>query len=572
MTNLSNTKFDFDRDDAFDDEGFSGLEDMSEDELDIDLDGFDFDDIDLDGMDDWDDEADDGSDSAEVLSFDREEPETAPAAAQPRSAQSTVGHTDNLGDADFDDDEFGGAALDGDDFDGPASAGDDVPPMTGAAEAEPELPPMVEDLDLADAGSDVPPAPVADYHDEAIAPQEGDHIPVPRINIDVFCETTEVSNLIEATANDRRMAKAHINLSMGGVEKAAQHYEATATPNLIILETMSAGEELFAGLSRLADVCDPSTKVIVIGKLNDVTLYRELMDRGISEYLIAPRSPLHITRTIANLYLDPSAPPIGKNIVFAGTRGGTGSSTICHNVAWAIAERYSNDAVLLDFDLPFGTASLDFAQDPSHGLTDALGAPERLDDVLLDRLLQKCTDRLSLFSAPNMLDQDYDLSAEAFEEVLDTVRKSAPNIVIDLPHAWNGWTRRVLHSADHIVLTATPDLSSYRNAKNLIESINATRQNDTTPILVMNQVGVPKRPEVPVEQFAEALGIEPTAVIPWEPVLFGQAATNAETLYQADGKSKVPEQLDQIAGGILGHFTRTGRRKPFSLKSLLKKL
>ncbi|NHK27963.1 hypothetical protein FF098_008615 [Parvularcula flava] len=549
MSNLSNSKFDFDREDAFD-EDVAELEALSDDDLDIDLEGFDFDDIDLEGMDDWDeDEIDEALDNAagnaaveqtteDMLAFDED------AATDSDLGEDTVEQT-------------------------PAQ-------MQQALENDDELPPLLDEVHEQTSAAPLAAPAVShsrhDYDDEEFEPQEGDHIPVPRINIDVFCETTEISGLIEATANDRRMAKAHINLSFGGVEKAAQHYQNTATPNLIILETVHGGQQLFDGLARLAEVCDPSTKVVILGKINDVTLYRELMARGISEYLIAPRAPIQITRAIAGLYLDPSAPPIGKNIVFAGTRGGTGSSTICHNVAWAIAEHYANDAVLLDLDLPFGTASLDFAQDPSHGLTEALGAPERLDDVLLDRLLQKCTDRLSLFSAPNMLDQDYDVPASAFEEVLDIVRKGAPNIVIDLPHGWSGWTRDILHSADQIILTATPDLSSYRNAKNLIETINATRSNDAPPILVMNQVGVPKRPEVPVEQFAEALDIEPTAVIPWDPVLFGTAATNAETIFQADAKSKVTGSLDFIAGTILGHHGKKSRKKGFDIKSLLKKL
>lgn len=547
MSNLSNSKFDFDREDAFD-EDVAELDSLSDDDLDIDLEGFDFDDIDLEGMDDWDD---DELDEA-------------------------------LSDAEKDDSSFDLRTFDADDaaeesgLDDDDATGQTPAQMQQALDEDDELPPLLDDV--SDTAAIAPPAAPAashsrhDFDSEEFEPQEGDHIPVPRINIDVFCETTEISGLIEATANDRRMAKAHINLSFGGVEKAAQHYQNAATPNLIILETVHGGQQLFDGLAHLAEVCDPSTKVVILGKINDVSLYRELMARGISDYLIAPRAPIQITRAIAGLYLDPSAPPIGKNIVFAGTRGGTGSSTICHNVAWAIAENYANDAVLLDLDLPFGTASLDFAQDPSHGLTEALAAPERLDDVLLDRLLQKCTDRLSLFSAPNILDQDYDVPASSFEEVLDIVRKGAPNIVIDLPHGWSGWTRSILHSADQIILTATPDLSSYRNAKNLIETINATRSNDAPPILVMNQVGVPKRPEVPVEQFAEALDIEPTAIIPWDPVLFGTAATNAETVFQTDAKSKVTGSLDFIAGTILGHHGKKSRKKGFDIKSLLKKL
>ena len=48
--------------------------------------------------------------------------------------------------------------------------------------------------------------------------------------------------------------------------------------------------------------------------------------------------------------------------------------------------------VIADLDLPFGTAGLDFNQDPIQGIADALATPDRLDEVLLDRLLSRCSD------------------------------------------------------------------------------------------------------------------------------------------------------------------------------------
>ncbi|WP_306252220.1 AAA family ATPase [Parvularcula sp. IMCC14364] len=570
MSNLANNKFDFDTDDAFTEEELADLEALSEEDIDID---FDDDDFDLDDMDcnieGWDDAEvaapppmpdvppqiaettntnDDFSDSEEEALAAIEQ-----ALDMVNEPKSKI--VDDFADEDFDDD-FG-------DEDFPA----DLPPLTAS---------VTQDFSAKTAdASPVPPATAVtelESYEEDDVPQDGDHIPVPRINIGVFCETQGTSELVEAAASDRRLSKAHINIFMGGLKKAVQHFQSETTPNLLIIETVSPNSELFEGLEQLAEVCDPSTKVIVVGHVNDVRLYRELMDRGISEYLISPKRPIQITRSIASLYVDPSAPPIGRSIVFVGARGGVGSSTVCHNVAWAIAELHKSDTVILDLDLAFGTASLDFEQDPSQGLAEALAAPERLDDVLLDRLLQKCTDRLSLFAAPNMLDRDYDMPASSFEEVLDMVRRGVPNLVIDLPHAWTEWTRSILHSADEIVITATPDLSSFRNAKNLIESVKASRTNDAPPYLVLNQMGVPKRPEIPVEQFAEALEIDPIAVINWDPQLFGMAATNAEPVFETNGKSKAATSLDQVASTILGQSNEKNSGRGFDIKSLFRKL
>lgn len=403
-----------------------------------------------------------------------------------------------------------------------------------------------------------------------IGDEEVDHRPVPRISIHAFCETPQVTQLLEKASVDRRLAKAHLTIHMGGVAKAVDHFQTASTPNLIILETMVGGSEIFAKLGELAEVCDPSTKVIIIGAVNDIILYRELIRQGVSEYIVRPQSPLQIIKTIADLYVDPAAPPIGKTMAFVGARGGVGSSTIAHNVGWCAAEEYKSDTIILDLDLPFGTASLDFDEEASAGLVEALNSPERLDDVLLDRLLQKHTDRLSLFTAPSMLDRDFDLDDQAFETVLDVVRGTAPTIVVDVPHVWTSWSKRILMTADEIVITATPDLASFRNTKNLIDILGAARPNDSSPTLIINQFD-PKMSAVQADQFAEHVGITPTQVINWDPQLFGAAATNAAPLMEVGAKSKAAQAIREMSGHLLGRNEPNIARPKFSLAGLFKK-
>ncbi len=399
---------------------------------------------------------------------------------------------------------------------------------------------------------------------------EDDHRPVPRISIHAFCETPDTTALLERAAVDRRLSKTHLTVHMGGLAKAVDHFQTASTPNLIIVETLDGGAELFGQLAELAEVCDPSTKVVLIGRANDIGLYRELMRQGISDYIVRPRSPLQIIKSIATLYVDPSAPPIGRTIAFVGARGGSGSSTLAHNVAWCAAEEMQSDTVILDLDLPFGTASLDFEQDPTSGLIEALGSPERLDDVLLDRLLQKHTDRLSLFTAPNLLDRDYDIDDQEFETVIDVVRGSAPTIIVDVPHIWTGWSKRLLQTADQIVITATADLAAFRNTKNLVDIISGSRPNDAPPMLVINQFD-PKVSSVQPAQFAEHVGLKPSVVFNWEPQLFHTAATNASPIVEVGAKTKTAQHIRDLTSMILGKTPAVEKKSRFSLAGLLKK-
>lgn len=385
--------------------------------------------------------------------------------------------------------------------------------------------------------------------------------PVPRVTIDIFCDMPDTSSAVQKASEDRRLAKAHMSVHMGGVPTAIKNYQEEATPNLVIIENRGKAEELFAQLGALADVCDAGTKVIVIGHLNDISVYREMIRQGVNEYLVAPLNPLQIIESISRLYVNPDAPPIGRSVAFMGAKGGVGSSTIAHNVAWAVAEKLKEDTTIVDFDLPFGTAGLDFNQDPLQGVADALASPERLDDVMLDRLLVKCTERLSLFAAPGILNRDFVNDAEAYENVLEIVRETVPCAIVDLPHTWTAWSKKILLGADEIVITATPDLASLRNAKNLIDLAKAERPNDPMPSIVLNQVGMPKRPEIPIKDFAEALEIGPTLVLPFNPALFGAAANNGQMIGELEAKGKTAEGFRHLAVAIAGREAVTVKSK-----------
>src|SRR5258706_12523174 len=188
---------------------------------------------------------------------------------------------------------------------------------------------------------------------------------------------------------------AHLKTHFAGMAAVSEAYRTASTPNVIILETEGRGRML-AGLDQLARVCDSGTQVVVIGRVNDVTLYRELVRRGVSDYVIAPVTALGMVRSICGLFSAPEAKSVGRIIAIVGAKGGVGASTIAHNVAWAIARDLALDSVVADLDLAFGTAALDYNQDPSQGIADAVFSPDRVDTAFVDRLLSKCTDHLSM--------------------------------------------------------------------------------------------------------------------------------------------------------------------------------
>ena len=394
--------------------------------------------------------------------------------------------------------------------------------------------------------------------------------PLPRITLQAFCETPAVAAAMQAVVADRRMDKAHARIQMGGPAAAVEAFRAAPTPNIIVLETVSDPATLVANLDALSESCDAGTKVVVIGHVNDVQLYRDLIRRGVSEYLIAPLETLDVLRTLSELYVSAEARNLGRIIAVTGAKGGVGASTVAHNIAWAIAGLGAS-TVVVDLDIAFGTAGLNFNQDPPQGIAEAIFAPERLDANLLDRLLSRCSDNLALLAAPAMLDRTIDLGEDALEQLLDLLRSSVPCIVLDVPHQWSAWVKRTMLGADEILIVAEPELASLRNAKNFVDLARAARPGDAGARLVLNKVGVPKRPEIAPPEFAKTLGIEVLSTIPFEAQLFGTAANNGQMIAEVQAGSKANEAFAQIAGTLTGRGeTRRGRRS--LLEPLVSKL
>jgi pilus assembly protein CpaE len=397
--------------------------------------------------------------------------------------------------------------------------------------------------------------------------------PVPRITIQAFCDTPEIAGIFETAAADRRMARAHVKVHTGGIGAAAEFYRSAPTPNLIVVESKLPADAFIAALDSLAEVCDAGTKLMAIGHSNDVRLYRELLKRGVSEYLVAPVDMMSIITTISGIYRDSSTEKLGQVYAFIGAKGGVGSSTIAHNVAWTMARLFGSDVILADLDLPFGTAGLDFNLDPAQGIAEAVFGADRLDEVLLDRLLAKCEDHLSLLAAPATLDNSYDFGEGDFDHLLEIVQANVPTVVLDVPHLWTSWARKTLVAADEVIITAAPDLANLRNAKLIFDLLKQARPNDVPPKLILNQVGVPKRPEIKPDDFAAALQISPIATIPFDPLLFGTAANNGQMIAEASAKPLMSETFTEVAQLVTGRKELKGKAKRgLALGSLLQRL
>jgi pilus assembly protein CpaE len=410
-------------------------------------------------------------------------------------------------------------------------------------------------------------APHTDYPglldaNPTIAPQietserEGGERALPQLSIHAFCDRNETASCVNQMTRDWRMSRTNTKIYMGGLPAAIDFYHKENTPGLILIESAMRGNELFSQLETLASVCDEGTRVVIIGATNDIRLYRQLMEKGVSEYIVPPLHPLSMIRSLSEVFADPDRPFTGRAVAFYGSKGGVGSSTLAHNIAWTLSERLMQETSLIDLDSSWGTTALDFAYDSASGLEEALADADRLDDTLLDRIMVRHTPRLSILPTSSSLNTKPVTDSAAYEAIITAVRSISPLAILDLPHIWNDWTTNILTTVDDVVITTTPDLANLRNTKNLIDFLKAQRPHDSDPILILNQTGRcrTKEDEISVENFAGAVGLDPSLVIGFDPDTFSRACNEGKMLAEMKTTDALVPGLD-----YLGHRLRTGK-------------
>ena len=367
---------------------------------------------------------------------------------------------------------------------------------------------------------------------------------------------------VENAFADRRLARARLVVHEGGINGAADHYAETPTPDLLIVESDDkTQEQLLSALERLSEVCQPETRVMVLGAANDVFLYRTLKRQGVSEYLPVPLDAKALADSVFALYAEPGAEKLGRLISVIGACGGVGASQLAHNVAFQLARIFDAETALLDFDLAFGTVALDFNLESPQHMAAVLAEPERIDDTLLTRFMAKYGDNLYLLTGPGGIVPSGDIPIPAAEALLHVARRNTSFVVADLPSSWTGWTQAVLNVSDEVVLVVPPRLSALRNAKQMADFLNQKRVSDSPVRIVLNRVGAHAKTELTVKDFVTGIGQEPLATIAYDPSVFELAANNGQMIGEGKAAQKLVDAIAGLAVAVSGRTPQKPKRK-----------
>lgn len=344
-----------------------------------------------------------------------------------------------------------------------------------------------------------------------------------------------------------------------------------SSPPLLIVDLENSSDPL-ADIDALADVCEPGTSVIAVGRQNDVGLFRNMVAMGVSDYLIKPVTHDDARSAVAHALRPPEsrqekdlAKP-ARVAVMIGARGGAGASTLLLNTAWLIAQRPDQKVALVDLDLYFGTATFALDLEPGRGLRDALENPDRVDSLFISSVAVPAHERLHIFGAEEPLDGGFSIDPGALDLLLSELQRSFKTVLVDLPRHLVTTSGELFAYADVVYVVSDLSLAGMRDTMRLLSAIKHAASG-TEIRVVINRAG--QRDPVSRAEFEKGIDHKIDLIVPDDAKSVVTANNAGRPLVVAAKSSKVIGALGQLAEQIVGAPPK--QAKASFLQRLMKK-
>jgi pilus assembly protein CpaE len=322
-----------------------------------------------------------------------------------------------------------------------------------------------------------------------------------------------------------------------------------ADHDIIVVELDSNPEH---ALDLVETFCgNGSATVMVYSAHSDSEMLVRCMRAGAREYLIQPVSPgamaeALVRASVRRPAVRPAKKTGGKVLVFAGTKGGAGTTTVAANFAALLAEESRRGTALIDLGFPLGNAALDLGMTVQHSTAHALQNSHRLDGIFLSRLMTKHSSGLSVLAAPDKYSATPP-AEDAVGKLIGVARQDFDHIVID---AGSGILnhKALFEGASTVYLVTQVSIPELRNANRLITEFFS---NDCSRLEIVLNRYAPRTAGIDEENITKALTLPAQWKIPSDYPAVKRAQNTATALSQIDTPiTRVLRQMARTACGL----------------------
>ncbi len=365
------------------------------------------------------------------------------------------------------------------------------------------------------------------------AENQATDILLPAAGVAVFSRDPETLRNSAEIRSDWRFARVALDVTEGDVETAIRIFSDREAPALIMIQTETIDEAFLGRLETLSGLCSQDTAAVIIGPVNDVYLYRSLIEMGVSDYLVRPVMKNVISEVIAKTLIVRLGVSGSRLVAFLGSKGGVGASSIAQIMALGVSELMGQKSVLIDSSGGWSSLSVGMGFDPAGTLREISRAVDKKDEAGLKRMFIEQGERLSVMAGGGDALLDSTIAPDQYERFLDMLMVKAPVVLADLSASEPGLRKLLISRANHIVLVSTPTLTSLRFARSLIKEISDLRGGGKEELsLIINKAGQAKAYEVTSYEIQKAVELAPSANVPYLPALFMGNESNLHQVLQ----------------------------------------
>ncbi|MBE9554087.1 MAG: P-loop NTPase, partial [Proteobacteria bacterium] len=368
-----------------------------------------------------------------------------------------------------------------------------------------------------------------------------------------FAADDETRAALEQFARDLYLPEEDV--TDGDTDSAVDVLSNVPTPECIFVDLGQSLSPL-AELDKLAGVCDPGTQVIAMGTVNDISVFRDMLDAGVADYLLKPVTPDRLKQAYekaiapAHQTGESGAKALADVIVVVGTRGGVGTSMISTNMAWILAHENKKKVGLVDLDPYFGNTAALLNLEPGRGLSEALDAPERIDNVFVDRTMIKEHDNLLILGAEEAMQNEVPMDAASIETLIEKLRENFQVLIVEPPHGNMQAIKAAIRMATHIVFVSTYSVVGMRDIIRLSGLANQLAAG-TRQLVLANQ-GTAGKSDVNAKDFESVTGLAVDAEIPSDERGVAAALNAGSALAVGAPKSPVLKALRKVCSSLYG--------------------
>ena len=390
-----------------------------------------------------------------------------------------------------------------------------------------------------------------------------------RTQFRAFINDEESRQIVEQVLKE--LVIQHATIHRGGISAAIDFLSEHRSPKILIVD-LSGIDLPLSAVNDLAEVCEPGVTVIALGDRNDVGLFRELINNGVSDYIVKPLTPALLQKSLLSSVDGDSrsrqTSKLGRLVCFVGARGGVGTTTLATSVAYHIAEVRRRRVAIVDLDLYFGSVALALDLEPSRGYREALEDAGRIDSLYVERALSKLSDTLYILSAEEKMEDIFDVDRDAMSLLLQELRSKFHYVILDLSPNFLRLHSNLIKDTSNSIIATDMSLAGMRDTVKIsgfITGLNAACQID----IVANKCGEHKDGEIPKSEFEKGISRHLTRQIPFDNRAIAAATNLGKPV--ASVKSTILPSIECISEILCGGNSNKNSSKSFIGKILSRK-